>query len=106
MEDYILRNCSYVDIIGNTPIQFLPEAMSSTNASRAMTDDIDEEFKWEAGERGHVIRYTVSAVLNGESALRLVRNDAVTPAKLLRAVALKLRTWRNFWPKRVSSTEA
>ena len=96
MEDYILRNCSYVDIIGNTPIQFLPEAMSSTNASRAMTDDIDEEFKWEAGERGHVIRYTVSAVLNGESALRLVRNDAVTPAKLLRAVALKLRTWRNF----------
>ena len=96
MEDYILRNCSYVDIIGNTPIQFLPEAMSSTNAPRAMTDDIDEEFKWEAGERGHVIRYTVSAVLNGESALRLVRNDAVTPAKLLRAVALKLRTWRNF----------
>ena len=96
MEDYILRNYSYVDIIGNTPLQFLPEAMSSPNAPRAMTDDIDEEFKWEAGERGHVIRYTVSAVLNGESALRLVRNDAVTPAKLLRAVALKLRTWRSF----------
>ena len=63
-----------------------------------MTDALDEGFWADDDERGKAIRFASYAVLNGQSMLRLVANDAVTPAVLLRAIAVLLRNMGDFDP--------